>query len=87
MNDAVAQVIVGFLTLLLLALLARAILIWFPPGERTNQIARVIGLITDPLVEPIRRILPRTGMIDFSTMIVIVIIYVMINVVNRAADA
>ena len=87
MNEDIARIFTTFLMFLIIALVARALLSWFPPGARTNQFARIVALVTDPIVEPIRRIMPRTGMIDFSTMIAIVILYVMITVVNRAADA
>lgn len=86
MNDQIAQVFIIFLWLLVAAVVARALLSWFP-GAQDNQFARAIHTITEPLLEPVRRILPRTGIIDFSSLIVILLLYVMIAVINRAADA
>jgi uncharacterized protein YggT (Ycf19 family) len=39
--------------------------------------------VTEPLLEPVRRIMPRTGIIDLSALIVIILLYVMISVVDR----
>jgi YggT family protein len=83
MNDQVAQLFVGFLWFLVIAVIVRALMSWFPQA-RNNQFGRVVFQITEPIIEPVRRIMPRTGMIDFSTLVVIVILQIMISVVNRA---
>jgi len=86
MNHTVAQIVVTFLYLLIAAVVIRALLSWFPLSPR-NQFVQFIHRITDPLVEPIRRIVPPLGIIDISTMVLIVLLYVMIYVVQRAAAA
>jgi YggT family protein len=84
MNDTVASLFTLFLWLLILAVFLRSLLSWFPISQE-NEAARVLYRITEPLLEPVRRVLPRTGMIDFSGMVVIILLYVMIEVVRRAA--
>ena len=84
MNHQVAQLVSAFLYLLILAIIARSLLSWFPVSPR-NQFVRLLNQFTEPLLEPVRRIMPRTGMIDLSAMVVIIILYVMLTVVNRAA--
>lgn len=84
MNDTVASLFTLFLWLLILAVFLRSLLSWFPIS-RENEAARLLYRITEPLLEPVRRVLPRTGMIDFSGMVVIILLYVMIEVVRRAA--
>ena len=49
------------------SILIRAILSWFSRGN--NPMEYVLYQITEPLLTPIRRLLPNTGMIDFSVMI------------------
>jgi YggT family protein len=83
-NEQVALVFKTFLYLLIVAIIVRSLLSWFPNG-RSNQLAQLLDRVTEPLLDPVRRILPRTGMIDFSAMIVIVALYVMIAVVDQAA--
>ncbi|GIW14997.1 MAG: YggT family protein [Dehalococcoidia bacterium] len=84
MNDTVASLFTLFLWLLILAVFLRSLLSWFPISQE-NEAARLLYRITEPLLEPVRRVLPRTGMIDFSGMVVIILLYVMIEVVRRAA--
>lgn len=85
MNDQVATIFIVFLYILIGLLVARSFLSWFP-RRPDNQITRLLYQVTEPLLEPVRRILPRTGMIDFSTFAVIIVLYVMVAVVQQAAD-
>jgi YggT family protein len=86
LNEDIAFVFSTFLNLLIFALIGRALLSWFPNAQN-NQFGRMLHMITEPILEPIRRFMPRTGMMDFSTMVAIVVIYVMIMVINQAAAA
>jgi YggT family protein len=85
MNDQIASVFILFLYVLIFAIIIRSLLSWFPV-DRNNELVRLLVNVTEPLLEPVRRIMPRTGMIDFSAMIVIIVLYVMITVVQTAAD-
>ncbi|MEX2081880.1 MAG: YggT family protein, partial [Dehalococcoidia bacterium] len=87
MNDTVAQLFTIFLYLLIFAIVGRALLSWFPSMSRTNPVAKFLYAVTEPMLEPVRRFMPRTGMIDLAPMLVIVVLWVMIFVVARAADA
>ena len=84
MNDQVALIFKTFLYVLIVAIVVRSLLSWFPI-DRNNQFAQLLYRITEPLLEPVRRILPRTGIIDFSAMLVIFLLYIMIIVVDQAA--
>lgn len=85
MNDTVAQIFVAFLYILILAVLARSLISWFPVSPR-NQYVQLLVRVTEPLLEPVRRIMPRTGIIDLSGFVVIIVLYIMISVVHRAAN-
>lgn len=61
------SVIKTFGEIIFWAILIRAIMSWFSRGN--NQAEYLLYQITEPLLSPIRRILPNTGMIDFSVMI------------------
>jgi YggT family protein len=87
LNDTVALVFIIFLYLLIAAVIIRALLSWFPNVDPRGQLVRMLHNVTEPLLDPVRRIMPRTGFIDLSAMIVILVLYVMIEVVRRAADA
>jgi len=53
------------LQVLWLAILVRVILSWFPvdPG---NPIIRLVWDVTEPILAPFRRVIPRIGMFDLS---------------------
>ncbi len=58
------------------AFIARAIMSWFPvnPTSPIYPVASALYRITEPVLAPIRRILPPMGGIDLSTLLVIVAI-------------
>lgn len=64
------------LTALYIAVIGRAIFSWFDPRFR-NPIGRLLYDITEPIIAPIRAIMPRFGMIDLSPIIAIILIYIL----------
>lgn len=54
-------------------LFIQAILSWFNRGQ--NPLQYTLYQLTEPLLNPIRRILPNTGMIDFSPMLLAFILF------------
>ena len=64
-------------------LLARVLLSWFPNFDRSNPIVRLIYDVTEPVLKPIRDLLPQNSMIDFSPLIVLLIIQVLLQVIGR----
>lgn len=59
-------------------LLARVLITWFQV-DPYNPIVRVLFQLTEPLLAPIRRLLPQTGMMDFSP----IVAFIAITVVER----
>ena len=46
-------------------IIARAITSWFSPRP-TNMLTIYLARVTEPLLTPLRRIIPRVGMVDFT---------------------
>ncbi len=71
--------IVGLVQLLfelyILVLLARVLLSWVQVDPQ-NPIVNVIHQLTEPLLAPIRRLLPQSGSIDFSPMVAFVVVLI-----------
>jgi YggT family protein len=67
---AILNVLFLVLNVYQLILLARVLITWFPDIDRGNPIVRFLFDVTEPVLEPIRRALPQTGMMDFSPLIV-----------------
>jgi YggT family protein len=67
----VREVLCLALNLYVGAIFVRIVLSWFPtaPGSVFDQIARGIRRITDPVLEPLRRVLPPLGPLDISPLI------------------
>lgn len=55
-------------------ILARVLMSWLPVpnSEPFSTIVKVIHAVTDPVMEPIRKVLPTMGGLDFSPIVVIV---------------
>ncbi len=85
MNDTIALLFSLVLWALILAMFARALMSWFPVRQ-DNEFVRMLDVVTEPLVGPVRRVVPRIGMFDISSMIVILVLYVMLQVVQIAAN-
>ena len=66
-----------FLQFLLMALWAlifgRMIMSWVDPMGR-NQVSAFLYQTTEPILGPVRRMLPQTGMVDWSGFIVLILI-------------
>jgi len=67
-------------------LIARALLSWFPaaPGSALEHIVRVLDRLTEPVLAPVRRILPpiRAGGMGIDLSIIIVLLFLQIVVVR-----
>ncbi|GAC1315581.1 MAG: hypothetical protein NVSMB16_12590 [Acidimicrobiales bacterium] len=63
--------LLGFYTI---ALIARAVLSWFPvgPGSGLIPVLRALDTVIDPVLTPLRRVLPRAGMFDLSFFVLII---------------
>ncbi len=69
-------VLILLLQLASFAFIARAIMSWFPinPTSPVYPVASGLHRLTEPVLAPIRRLLPPMGGIDLSTLLVIVAI-------------
>ena len=56
-------------------LLVGAILSWFNRGAGPAQY--ILYQLSEPVLRPIRKMLPNTGMIDFSPMVVVFVLYLL----------
>jgi len=61
------------LQILWLAILVRVILSWFPV-DQSNPIIRIVWDVTEPILAPFRRVIPRIGMFDLSPLAAFLVI-------------
>jgi YggT family protein len=66
-----------FIQFLLIALwalvLGRMLMSWVDPAGR-NQVSVLLIQATEPMLAPVRRLLPRSGMIDWSGFLVLIVL-------------
>ena len=74
-----------FAIALQIAIFARVLLSWIPIRRDSPiaPVARIIYDITEPILAPIRRVLPSMGMIDLSPMVAIFLIFLIQSVLLR----
>jgi YggT family protein len=81
----VTSVLRDVLYLYLIVLFGRAVLSWFPisPGTPLETIARILERLTEPVLRPIRRLLPPVRMggmaLDLSFIVVVVVLFIVIS--------
>ena len=69
-------------------LLVRVLLSWIPIDRDSSfmsDIVRVVYAITEPVLGPIRRVIPSLGGLDLSPIIAIVLIQALVSIFGRLA--
>lgn len=81
-----AAILLIALQAVVVILIARVIFSWIrpEPDSKIYPMSRFVHGITEPVLAPIRRALPRTGPFDFSVMIVLLLVsFVLIPIASR----
>jgi YggT family protein len=69
----VRDLLCQLLNLYVILILVRIVLSWFPvhPGGVVDQVGRFTRTLTDPVLEPLRRVIPTVGPLDLSPLVAI----------------
>jgi YggT family protein len=68
------------------AIIVRALMSWFNPRP-DNPIVVLLNDITEPVLAPLRRIVPRLGMIDITPLVAILLMSVIQQVLEQVIRA
>ncbi len=79
----VVQIVQLFMQVLIFAIFARSILTWFPI-DRNGPIFQAIDAVTEPILQPLRRVVPMIGMIDITPMVAILLLAVISSALGRS---
>ena len=60
--------------LLTLLIIVRAVLSWIPTADYGHPAIRFVMRVTDPVLEPVRRVLPPLGGLDLSPIVAILLL-------------
>lgn len=66
------QLLANVIEIYTFVLLIRILMSWIPNLDPSNQIVQMIVQVTDPVLEPARRLIPPIGMIDISPIVVFI---------------
>lgn len=70
---AVAQLIELFLNIFMVTIIIQVVLSWVAP-QQYNPVTVLLHQLNDPLLRPLRRVLPDMGGLDFSPLVALVLI-------------
>lgn len=80
--EYLVQIIIILCYVLIVAIIIRSLMSWFPI-DPNNIFVNIVHTITEPILAPLRRILPRLEMIDLSPMLAIILLYVIVWALGR----
>jgi YggT family protein len=68
-----SSILVTLIQIYIFVFIGRAILSWFPlrVGGVASSVNGVLVSLTEPLLRPVRRLVPRVGMFDLSFLVVV----------------
>lgn len=67
-----SSIIVRLITLYEGLIILRAIVSWFATPHTQNRLVEMLEQLTDPVLKPVRELLPPTDGIDFSPLVVLI---------------
>ena len=78
-------ILCAFLTIYIVVVFARIILSWFPlqHDSALAPVARLLYDLTEPVMAPLRRMIPPIGMIDISATVLIIGLFILRSIVCR----
>lgn len=74
-----------FIQLLTWAIIARSLLSWFPI-DQSSPLFQLLHRVTEPIIDPLRKFMPNTGMMDLSPLMAIIVLIVMGQLVANVSQ-
>ena len=85
-NIAIINLISSILTVMTYAIVVRALLSWIHPNPE-NPIVRLIVKVTEPILRPLRRVIPPIAGMDLTPVAAIILLQVVQSLVPRLLGA
>jgi len=86
-----AQFVEWLVYILMTAIFLRAILSFFAQPGSDNPIMRLLTEVTEPVLGPLRRVLPSVGMLDLSPFVAMILLQfvggIVVNLLRQASYA
>ena len=81
--DSLGGLLAAVFNLLAIAVLIRALMSWFV-RDPYNPIVRVLDTITEPILQPLRQVVPRLGMMDITPLVAIILLQVIASLLRSS---
>jgi YggT family protein len=77
----VINLLCSLVGLYVVLIIGRVILSWFPanPYGPMGQVVRIVMMLTDPVLVPVRRALPLAGSLDLSPLVVLLFLQIVVQ--------
>jgi YggT family protein len=77
------RILCVLITVYIVVLAARAVMSWFPirPGTPVASIYSLLHDMTEPVLAPLRRIIPPAGMFDLSFLVLFILLTILRGVI------
>ena len=79
--DVFLRIIIILCQILSVIIFVRVILSWFTTSTY-SPIVVFLDRITGPILAPLRRIIPRIGIVDITPMVAIIILLIIVNLLS-----
>ena len=83
MSGFISSFIDTLFNVLFYAILARVLISWIDPMGNM-KVTQILSDITEPIVAPLRRVLPPLGMLDLSPMVAMILVQVLHSLILNA---
>ncbi len=82
---SIISLLASLVSLYSFIIFVRVLLTWIPGLDPYNPIVQFLHQITDPVMEPARRIIPPIGMMDISPIVVMVVMSILAQILQDLA--
>jgi YggT family protein len=69
---------------LAMAIFVRALVSWIPNMRPDHPIVRFLNDITEPILQPFRRVIPMVGMMDLSPLVAMIVLSFAGDILSRS---
>jgi YggT family protein len=81
MGDSLLSLLDLVIMILIFLTIARSLFSWIDPGMRT-PVGKILRDVTEPIIAPIRAVVPSAGSLDFSPMIAVFVLFILRQMLN-----
>lgn len=80
---ALMDILTTIISIFLYAVIFRAILSWVTgPNMHQHPLLSILNSLTEPVMRPVRKLIPPVGMFDMSALVVIIVLYSILIALN-----